>query len=164
MSSLGGEANLQVIVKTAEGVEDVVLGALPLSSLVASMEPAAGSSNGSRHRGRRPGRQRDAARGSCQAAKEVEPDLLDLECLGCRRLAIINLRSTVCAQLMEWEEESAGILADFVRIGGRPKKAILTQQRQVATEGALRIESLDRYLEELEMVCCSCGVGRAVVP
>ena len=63
---------------------------------------------------------------------------------------------------MEWEEELAGILADFVRIGGRPKKAILSRQRQVATEGALRIKSPDRYLEELEMVCCSCGVGRAV--
>ena len=99
------------------------------------------------------------------AEQTLDPlDPLELVCRGCRRKAILNARSAECALLLELEDDTAHMLADFVRIGGRPSKAIMARQRQVAAEVALRIESLDRCLQMEELECRSCGACSSGLP
>ena len=100
------------------------------------------------------------------AAKEaVEESELNLDCLGCRREAILKIRSDEFAMVMGQEEFAAEAVAGYElcgRLGRGPIKAIKERQRRVESESVLRVEVLDRCLEELELVCCNCVDGRAL--
>ncbi len=102
------------------------------------------------------------------AAKEDgEESEFKLDCLGCRREAILKIRCDEFAMVMGQEEFAAEAVAGYElcgRLGRGPIKAIQERQRRVQSESLLRVEALDRCLEELELICCNCLEGRASKP
>ncbi len=88
----------------------------------------------------------------------MEESELNLDCLGCRRGAILKIRSDEVAMVMGQEEFAAEAVACYElcgRLGRGPIKAVKERQRRMELESFLRVEALDRCLEELELVCCN---------
>ena len=109
-------------------------------------------------------KEKEPAVAAKEAVEESELEPVNLDCLGCRREAILKIRSDEFAMVMGQEEFAAEAVAGYElcgRLGRGPIKAIKERQRRVESESFLRVEALDRCLEELELVCCNCLEGGA---